>query len=214
MSAKLKNPDHDQDTREKLLAAAKQIFSKKGFSGATVKEIAEAAECNISLISYHFDGKEGLFRTILEEFGRERLRDAEKILSPPENLEDMRAKLRLWMQQFLLCHVDEDNVCTIIHRENVLEYEFLWEVFQGTFLKTFEAVMKHFEAARKRGIVRKEVDPMAAASMLFGSLMQVGRNQKIQKKWMRISIAEEKYRTQVTEQFLSILLNGITGSSQ
>ncbi len=208
-----KKQEEPQDTRQKLLQAAAQVFSQQGFSGATVKAIASKAGCNISLISYHFDGKEGLFRALLEGFGKERLRDAEKILSPPENLEDMRAKLRLWMQQFLLCHVKEDSVCSILHRENVMEHEFLWDIFQSTFLKAFEAMVKFFEAAKKRGIMRKEADPLSSASMLFGSLIHVGRNQKIQKKWLNTSIENEKYRDQVTEQFLQILLGGIAGSS-
>lgn len=209
-----KNPHHEseQDTREKLLSAAEQVFAKKGYGGATVKEIAEKAGCNISLISYHFDGKEGIFKTLIEKFGRERLHDSEKVLTAPDTLEDMRVKLRLWMQQFLLCQVQEDPVCGILHRENILEEEFLWEVFQGTFLKNFDAIVRFFEAARKNGVIRKDVDAMAATVMLFGSLIHIGRNQKIQKKLFQKSIADEKYRTQVIEQFLSILLNGISGS--
>lgn len=202
-------PEAEQDTGEKLLAAAAQVFAKKGYGGATVKEIAELADCNVSLISYHFDGKEGLFKTLVEGFGRERLRDAEKILLPPENLEDMRAKLRLWMQQFLQCQVQDDSICNILNRENILDQDFLWDVFQNTFLKTFAAIIRFFEAARKSGLIRKDVDTQAATMMLFGSLIHVGRNQKIQKKIFHVSIAEEKYRAQVIEQFLSLLLNGI-----
>jgi TetR/AcrR family transcriptional regulator len=202
-------PEIEQDTREKLLAAAAQVFAEKGYSGATVKAIADAAGVNVSLISYHFDGKEGLFKTLLEGFGRERLRDAEKILLPPESLEDVRAKLRLWMQQFLLCHVQDNSICSILHRENILEEEFLWDIFQGTFLKTFGAIIKFFEAAKKKGLVRKDIDPQIATVMLFGSLIHIGRNQKIQQKLFHVSIADEKYRAQAIEQFLGILLNGI-----
>jgi len=213
MSNKPKAPEIEPDTREKLLAAASRVFSQHGFGGATVKEIADQAGVNVSLISYHFNGKEGLFRTILETFGRERLRDAEKILSPPESMEDMRAKLRLWAQQFLVCHVDQVDVCSILHRENVLEEEFLWDIFQNTFLKSFEAIVKFFEAGKKRGILRKDVDPLTATTMIFGSLIHIGRSQKIQQKWMNISIADEKYRAQVTDHILNILLNGIVGST-
>ncbi|MGZ3650175.1 MAG: TetR/AcrR family transcriptional regulator [Bdellovibrionota bacterium] len=205
--------DNEQDTRERLLAAAAQVFAKKGFSGATVKAIADEAGCNVSLISYHFQGKEGLFRALLEGFGQERLKDAEKILLPPENLEDMRAKLRLWMQQFLMCHVQDDSLCSILHRENILEEEFLWDIFQNTFLKTFAAITRFLEAAKKSGILRKDIDPAAATVMLFGSLIHIGRNQKIQKKLFHVSIADEKYRAQITEQFLGILLYGISGSA-
>jgi len=177
-----------------------------------VKEIADLAGVNVSLISYHFKGKEGLFKTILENFGRERLRDAEKILSPPENLDDLRAKLRLWAQQFLTCHVDQNDVCSILHRESVCDQDFLWDIFQSTFLKQFEAIVKFFEAGRKKGILRKDVDPLMATTMIFGSLIHIGRSQKIQQKWMNVSIADEKYRGKVTEQILSILFNGIAGS--
>lgn len=217
--AKAKAPKHapkaepsEQHTRAKLLAAASQVFAKKGYSGATVKEIADLAGVNISLISYHFKGKEGVFRELVENFGRERLKDAEKILSPPESIEDLRVKLRLWMQQFLHCQVHDDSVCNILHRENILEEDFLWDIFQSTFLKTFGSIIKFFEAGKKSGILRKDVDPVAATVMLFGSLIHVGRNQKIQQKVFQISIADEKYRAQVIEQFLSILLNGIAGS--
>lgn len=202
------------DTKQKLLKAAAEVFSEKGFGGATVKEICDRANANISLISYHFQGKEGLFCSVLEEFGKERLRDAERILTPPDSVEDFRAKLRLWMQQFLQCHVDEDNVCSILHRENVMDHDFMRDIFQNTFLKAFESVVKFFEHAKKKGIARKEVDPIAAATLLFGSLIHVGRNQKAQKAWMNTSIADEKYRNHITDQILDILLNGVIGRSE
>ena len=163
----------------------------------------------MSLISYHFNGKEGVFRTCLEQFGRERLKDAEKILTPPESAEDLRAKLKLWMTQFLQCHVDENQVCSILHRENVVEHKFIWDIFQNTFLKAFAANAAFFEAAKKRGIVKKSVDPTLVAGMMFGSLIHVGRTQDIQRKWLGVSIADEAYRAQVADQFCSILLNGI-----
>ena len=212
MNARPKDQETEQDTKEKLLEAAAKVFSQRGFGGATVKEIAEEAGVNVSLISYHFNGKEGLFRAILENFGRERLRDAEKILSPPESMEDLKAKLRLWTQQFLSCHVEQDDVCSILHRENVCDQEFLWDIFEGTFLKQFEAIVKFFEAGRKKGILRKEVNALMATTMIFGSLIHIGRSQKIQQRWMNISIADEKYRTQVAEQILNVLFNGIAGS--
>ncbi len=212
MNARPREQETEQDTKEKLLEAAAKVFSQRGFGGATVKEIAEEAGVNVSLISYHFNGKEGLFRAILENFGRERLRDAEKILSPPESMEDLKAKLRLWTQQFLSCHVEQDDVCSILHRENVCDQEFLWDIFEGTFLKQFEAIVKFFEAGRKKGILRKEVNALMATTMIFGSLIHIGRSQKIQQRWMNISIADEKYRAQVAEQILNVLFNGIAGS--
>jgi len=207
-------PAPDTDTREKLLEAAEKVFSKNGFRGATVKAIAEEAGCNVSLISYHFAGKEGLFRALLETFGRERLEEAEKILTPADSPEDLRAKLRLWVQQFLLCQVNDDSLCSILNRENILEEEFLWDIFESTFMKAFQALVKFLEAAKRKGLVAKSVDPVLASSMLFGSLDKIGRNQKIQQKIFKISIRDEKYRAHVIDQFILILLQGISGSPQ
>ncbi len=209
MAGKLKTPEIESDTKELLLKAAEKIFAEKGFSGATVKEIADEAGVNISLISYHFNGKEGLFRHCLERFGRERLQDAQNYLSPAEDLADFKAKLRLWMQQFLRCHVEEANVCSILHRENLTENPFLWDVFQSTFLKAFEAVAKFFELGKKNGIVKKDMDPFLAGAVVFGSLIQMGKGQDVQQKWLGISIKNEKYRTQVVEQLVQLLLHGI-----
>jgi AcrR family transcriptional regulator len=204
----------EADTREKLLRAATALFAEKGFDGATVKEIAEQAGVNISLISYHFNGKEGVFRACLERFGREALLDAEKILLPAENATDLRLKLRLWAEQFLLCQVEETDVCSILHRESVEEHPFLWEVFESTFLKAFEALAHFLEAGKKKGIVRKDVDSTLAASFLYGSLVHLARHRETQQRWMGISIQNEKYRTQVADQSILILLHGITGEEK
>ena len=50
------------DTREKLLAAAGEIFAEKGFSDATVAEICGRAEANIAAVNYYFGTKEALYQ--------------------------------------------------------------------------------------------------------------------------------------------------------
>lgn len=209
MVKKAKTPVDDRDTRERLISVAREVFAEKGFAGATVKEISDRAGVNISLISYHFHGKEGLFRTVLEEFGRERLADAEKILTPPDSLEDMRAKLKLWSRQFLQCHVDQNNVCSILHKEDIFQFDFMREIFLGTFMKSFEAITQFFHHAKKKGIVKKEFDATMIAALLFGGYLNVGRSQKIMQEVLGKSLADDKYRSQIVDEFVGILLGGI-----
>lgn len=54
-------------TKARILEAAVEEFSAKGFTGARVSEIARRAGVNQQLIAYYFDGKEGLYR----EMGRQ-----------------------------------------------------------------------------------------------------------------------------------------------
>jgi AcrR family transcriptional regulator len=51
-------------TKARILEAAVEEFSAKGFAGARVSGIAARAGVNQQLIAYYFDGKEGLYREI------------------------------------------------------------------------------------------------------------------------------------------------------
>jgi TetR/AcrR family transcriptional regulator, regulator of cefoperazone and chloramphenicol sensitivity len=50
------------DTKERLLAAASELFADKGFASTTVAEICNAAKSNIAAINYYFGGKEYLYQ--------------------------------------------------------------------------------------------------------------------------------------------------------
>ena len=56
----------DNATQEKLFAAAIPLFAKKGYAAVSIREIAKAADVNVSSISYYFRGKEGLYHAIIE----------------------------------------------------------------------------------------------------------------------------------------------------
>jgi TetR/AcrR family transcriptional regulator len=51
-------------TRERILDAALIEFGEHGFAGARISAIASRAGVNQQLISYYFDGKEGLYRAL------------------------------------------------------------------------------------------------------------------------------------------------------
>jgi AcrR family transcriptional regulator len=52
----------NDDTRERLLQAAGELFAEKGFEGATVREICQRAGAgNIAAVNYYFRDKEHLY---------------------------------------------------------------------------------------------------------------------------------------------------------
>ena len=55
-----------QDTREKLVAAAVEVFAERGFPGATTRAIAERAGVALAALPYHFETKEALWRAAAE----------------------------------------------------------------------------------------------------------------------------------------------------
>jgi TetR/AcrR family transcriptional regulator len=55
-------------TKERILDAAVVEFAEHGFAGARISAIASRAVVNEQLISYYFDSKEGLYRTLQQRW--------------------------------------------------------------------------------------------------------------------------------------------------
>ncbi|MDF1564831.1 MAG: TetR family transcriptional regulator [Deltaproteobacteria bacterium] len=56
------------EPRERILAAGKHLFARKGFAGTGVREIASRAGVNLAMINYYFGSKEGLLQAITESY--------------------------------------------------------------------------------------------------------------------------------------------------
>lgn len=55
------------DFRSKLIATATRLFAERGLHGVSIRELSKAAGVSISMISYYFGGKEGLYASVLQE---------------------------------------------------------------------------------------------------------------------------------------------------
>ena len=54
------------DTRETILAAARQAFGERGFDRASIRAIATSAGVDPALVHHYFGTKEGLFRATID----------------------------------------------------------------------------------------------------------------------------------------------------
>jgi len=50
-----------QPTRDRIVAAAKQLFAEQGYAGTTIRAVAEAAGIHPSMAMRYYESKEGLF---------------------------------------------------------------------------------------------------------------------------------------------------------
>jgi AcrR family transcriptional regulator len=53
-----------ESPRERILDAALDLFGERGLTGTTVRDIAARAKVNVAAISYHFRGKDELYREV------------------------------------------------------------------------------------------------------------------------------------------------------
>jgi len=57
------------DTRQRILLAAAQVFAEKGYARATTRTLAAAAGVNEVTLFRHFGSKQNLFAAVIEQFG-------------------------------------------------------------------------------------------------------------------------------------------------
>jgi AcrR family transcriptional regulator len=93
-----KSAKQTDPTRERILEAALDLFGERGLNGATVRDIAARAKVNVAAISYHFGGKEELYRAVAETVigalaGRVRARVGWLLTAPPRDPESAMAAL-------------------------------------------------------------------------------------------------------------------------
>ena len=56
----------DEETRERVLRTAAQLFADRGFKKVTVRDICRGARANVAAVNYHFGDKNGLYREVLQ----------------------------------------------------------------------------------------------------------------------------------------------------
>lgn len=62
-------PSRGDETRERIVVAAIDVFGRHGFEGASTRALAGAANVNIQALQYYFGGKLGLYLAAADHIG-------------------------------------------------------------------------------------------------------------------------------------------------
>lgn len=110
---KSRNPD---DTKRRILAAAKVEFAKKGLGGARVDDIAARAKANKRMMYHYFGNKDDLFKQVVEDaYGEFREREAALELDELEPVAAVRTLIAFIWKYFL----DNPEFITLVNSENL-----------------------------------------------------------------------------------------------
>lgn len=155
-------PQHD--TREIILAAALEVYSKHGFRGATTRRIAESAGVNEVTIFRHFGSKEALLgeavRALPESDLKTRL---------PADPRDPGAELTAWSESELAHLRDKRSMIRTCMGE-LEERPELTECAAAAPQAAFAELCEYLVRVRDAGMSFNEFDERVAAITLMGAL--------------------------------------------
>lgn len=156
--------------RNEILNAAEKIFFSKGIQYATMDEVAEEAELSKGTLYIYFKSKEEIFGGICERAGLILREKFEKAYSENQKGIDKIYAVGLAYYEFSKEYPDYFN--SVMHYE-MMEYSKGKEFEEGgvTYLKDdteFNLVIASVQAGIDDGTIRKELDPVHTALLLYG----------------------------------------------
>jgi TetR/AcrR family transcriptional regulator len=152
-----------EETKERVLEAARELFAERGFSGTSLAHISERSGISDGLILHHYQTKENLYRQVLEDLaGSYGLALSQFTTAPGSPAEMVRQTLR--------------TTFNFWKNDNAYQRISLWAYLEGrpqlasqeTALTV--ALVKQVETLQNRGLIDKRFTPIVFLTMIIGPI--------------------------------------------
>jgi AcrR family transcriptional regulator len=158
-----------QDRHQRILDAALQVFSHRGYRDASVDEIADAAQTSKGGVYFHFPNKETIFLALLQRTARRLL---EKIEEAAASVSDPVAKADVALLTVLRTFARHRALARLFMVEALgagREFHQRMAELRNDFIMI---VKRHLDRAIAEGAI-EPIDTEIAARAWFGSLNEV-----------------------------------------
>ena len=156
----MQREEKSERSRRLVLDAALRLFSKQGFRGTSVRDIADSAGVSTGNLYHHFPDKEAIFRTLLDDYQAMvssddfPLRKAVRTGSFPDNLEEIGYAARDTVRQY--------RAYMTLHYVDVIE-------FDGSHIREFYRQIAQ-RVDRRDGVETRLRDGVSPASALLAAI--------------------------------------------
>lgn len=155
-----------EETRAKLLGAARKAFAEKGYSGASMDDLTAAVGLTRGALYHNFGDKTGLLRAVIDQLDAEMLaRAALARAAQPTLWDGFLAEGLSWIESAL---DPEVRRIMLLDGPAVLGDPSGWEN-QTACLRASTATLAQLQA---EGVVAPGIDPEAAARLINGAALQ------------------------------------------
>ena len=199
-------PPEPAPSRERLLAAARELFAARGFSATGTRAIAAHAGCNLSLIKYYFESKEGLLREVVRSTAETIAAELRNLLAEPVAGEERLRRFLEFMVGFLSRNQD---FVRLVFREAVLTEGPLVDEIAPMMVGNHALGSAILEGMEAEGRLR-DVEPRVAVVLAMGMMIFPFLASPVVSRLLGPMTPElvERLRRNVAEVFLHGVLGG------
>lgn len=152
------------ELRNKLISIATGLFAERGLHGVSIREISKAAGVSISMISYHFGGKEGLYSSVLQEqfsgFGHiEEINNADA---------DALSKIEAYIRWTIVRHREKPYLLRFYTSELTNPTQFFSLIVQPAIGKVIRILVQIIEEGISCNRFRKDLNPADTVLAMAG----------------------------------------------
>lgn len=167
--------EHNQQelsTREKILEAAKKLFSENGYHNTSMSAIAREADLGKGTLYWHFDSKNDLFKELFKKEGeiiKKQIKWLSKQNLSPEKILYKFISARL---ERMLSHKKITQM--FLDSENYINID-----FKNTILKLRGIILDELEEVIKKGIESgkfRDIDTRETAVAVLGMINNIAIN--------------------------------------
>lgn len=166
-------------TREKILTAAEKLFSRKGYAGVSMSEIAAKGKVTQSLIHHYFGSKEGLFLEVMRRHmvrvGKHGIKHLEASLAGDDFVEKglveyfhmlagdpLLVRMGAWFTMFFMENPNPGRQIKSGDPEEDIHQKYVFDMC--------ERMVEAMAAMQQKGTLRQDVDPAALLMAMFSAI--------------------------------------------
>jgi len=202
------------DSKVKILKVAEDLFSQKGYKAVSIREIASLAEVNVSMVSYYFGGKEGLYRAIIETHYDKAQALLKKIEVPAKHaLLSRESYFQFWrtfLEHVIDLKIESQKVEEILIHDFIQGLPFSYDIHKKYNPAMLKDLDKLIEYGKNKKWIKANLSSFVFLSMLISGIdmfLMMGRKKCPFQKMAKIFIND---RDSWIQQMLLIYFEGVS----
>ena len=174
MMKKTQKQLQSEQTRQQIIAAASQLFVRKGFFGTSIADLAKATGLTKGALYHHFENKDAIFFAVVESV---RQTWNETVVRDVLSTKNAQVRLTTLIENHTRMLSQNEHMCLLLNGL-ILEMDDINPQFMATLLDIYidltQFITRIIQKGQDVGEIRADLDASVVAFNIVGMLRAIG----------------------------------------